>query len=126
MEITYKECNGYLIPDLEVPNKKYNIGKYGQLHKDYIKEHHRSLYSKMLIDGTLLDYLENIDNTARNEVERLVAAISEKEGVNEKLKAENQMKWVGLKNAIKHSAEEIVNNNIVYSINFAFGFGNKY
>lgn len=115
MEIIYKQYNGYLIPDLEVSKKKYSIGKYGQLHREYIKENHRSFYSSMLLDGTLLDYLEKVDFMARNEVERLVSFISEKEGVTEELKAENQLKWVGLKNAIKQSAEEIIYQNIVYT-----------
>lgn len=112
---TYRQEGDYLIPNLELPQKKYNMGKYGMLHKEYIKEHHPCFYSSLLHTGNLFDYLEKIDSTARNEVERLISLMAEKEGVTEKLKAENQLKWVSLMNAIKQSAEEIISHEYVYS-----------
>ena len=101
---TYIQEGDYLIPNLDLPQKKYNIGKYGMLHMEYIKENHLCFYSSLLLTGNLFDYLEKIDCKARNEVERLISFMAEKEGVTEDLKAKNQLKWVGLMNAIKQSA----------------------
>ena len=111
---TYRQEGDYLFPNLEIPQKKYNIGKYGILHKEYIKENHPCFYSSLLLTGNLFDYLEKIDCKARNEVEQLISFMAEKEGVTEELKAENQLRWVGLMNAIKQSAEEIVNYDILF------------
>lgn len=113
---TYTKIGDYLIPNLEWSQKKHNIGKYGMLHKEYIKKNHLCFYSSLLLTGNLFDYLEKIDCKARNELEQLISFIAEKEGVTEKLKAENQLKWVGLMNAIKQSAEEYIMNEYIYYI----------
>lgn len=114
--IEYVKCGDYYLPNLKVPtDKTYTIGKYGRLHAKFIKEHHTCRYSAMMIQGTWLDYLEKVDNMAKSEVERLVKDISDKMGISERLKAIDQMKWVGLKNNAKAQAEEIVYKDIVYS-----------
>ena len=78
-------------------------------------EHHHSFYSSMLTNGTLLEYLEKVDTKAKNEVDRLIKKLAAKQGITEHLKATDQMKWVGMMNNIKHSAEEIVCSTIVYN-----------
>ncbi len=116
--IEYVKVGDYYIPNLAVPQKRHNIGKYGRLHKKFIKEHHNAFYSLLLANGTLLEYLEKIDTKAINEVDRLIAEIAElaiKQVVTEQLKATDQLKWVGMMNNIKAQAEEIVNSTIVYS-----------
>lgn len=114
--IEYVKCGDYYLPNFELPtNKTYNIGKYGRLHAKFIKEHHPCRYSAMMIQGTWLDYLEKVDNTAKSEVERLVKDISDKTGISEQLKSTDQMKWVGLMNNAKSQAEEIIYKDIVYS-----------
>ena len=111
---TYRDVNGYLIPNLTVDSRRYSIGKYGRLHERYIKEKHRCFYSHLLVCGKLLDYLEKVDCKAKTEVERLISLLAKKQGVTEKFKAENQLKWVGLMNKIKAQAEEFVCRDIVY------------
>lgn len=112
---TYRREGDYLIPNLELPEQKeYNIGKYGRLHKKFIKENYLGYYTTLLMSGKLFDYLEKIDLRAKNELDRLIPILAKQQGVTEQLKAENQLKWVGLMNNIKAQAEEIINAEIVY------------
>lgn len=110
---TYRNENGILIPNLTAPETSKEIGKYGSLHKKFIKQNYRAFYSTLLIKGTLFDYLENVDLKAKNEINRLIPLLAEKQGVTEQLKAENQLKWVGMMNNIRQSAEEIVMKDVV-------------
>lgn len=112
--IEYVKIGDYYIPNLTVPQKRYTIGKYGSLHKKFIKEHHQGFYSLLLTNGTLLEYLEKIDAKAKNAVDRLIAELAIKQGVTEQLKATDQIKWVDMMNNIKAQAEEIVYSTIVY------------
>lgn len=112
--IEYVKVGDYYIPNLTVPQKQYNIGKYGSLHKKFIKEHHSVFYSLLLANGTMLEYLEKVDIKAKNEVDRLIAELAVKQGVTEQLKTTDQMEWVGMMNNIKAQAEEIVYSTIVY------------
>ena len=112
--IEYVKVGDYYIPNLTVLQKRYSIGKYGNLHKKFIKEHHQGFYSLLLANGTLLEYLEKVDTKAKSEVDRLITEFADKQGVTEQLKATDQMKWVGMMNNIKVQAEEIVYSTIVY------------
>ena len=112
---TYTKVGDYYIPDVTVPDtKEYNIGKYGRLHRKFLKENYPAYYSTLLMTGKLLEHLEKIDCKARNELDRLIPILAEQQGVTEQLKAENQLKWVGLMNYIKAQAEEIIYAKIVY------------
>ena len=112
---TYTKVGDYYIPDVTVPDtKEYNIGKYGRLHRKFLKENYPAYYSTLLMTGKLLEHLEKIDCKARNELDRLIPILAEQQGVTEQLKAENQLKWVGLMNNIKAQVEEIIYTEIVY------------
>ena len=112
---TYTKVGDYYLPDLIVPtDKKYNIGKYGRLHGRFIKENYPCRYSAMMIQGTWLDYLEQVDNAAKSEVERLVKIFADNLSISEELKATDQMQWVGLINNAKSQAEDFVLKNIVF------------
>lgn len=115
--IEYVKVGDYYIPNLTVPQKRYTIGKYGNLHKKFIKEYRQGFYSLLLMNGTLLEYLEKIDTKAKNEVDRLIAELAIKQGVTEQLKADDQMKWVGMMNNIKAQAEEIVYKSVINTKN---------
>ncbi|MCH5187711.1 MAG: TnpV protein [Oscillospiraceae bacterium] len=114
--ITYTQIGDYLIPDLSAQAETYNIGKYGMLHKSYIKQNHPGLYLVMMINGTLLSHVAEVDKKANIELERLMRDMAAKEGVTEELKATDQMEWVRMMNSIKHSAEEIILKEIIYTI----------
>lgn len=92
--MTYVKVGDYYIPALTVPNKKYNIGKYGRLHREFLKKYRPSIYTTKLMDGTLLEYLEEIDAQAKDMVDRLVKDLAVKSGITEELKSTDQMKWV--------------------------------
>lgn len=114
-KITYTEVGDYYLPDLTVPtDKKYNIGKYGRLHGRFIKENRPCFYTARMIDGTWLDYLEQVDNAAKAEVERLVKTFADGLNISEELNATDQMQLVGLMNNVKAQAEEFVLKNIVF------------
>ena len=114
--ITYTQIGDYLIPDLSAPAESYNIGKYGMLHKSYIKQNHPGLYSVMMINGTLLRHVDEVDKKANIELKRLMRDMTVKECITEELKLIDQMEWVRMMNSIKHSAEEIILKEIIYTI----------
>ena len=115
--IEYVRDGDYYIPNLTVPdNKTYNIGKYGRLHAKFIKENHRAIYSMKMLNGTWLAYLEEIDTSAKEMIDKLIKDMAVKQGITEELKAKDQMAWVGAMNNIRHSAEEFVLQDFIYSM----------
>ena len=111
---TYREGNGCLIPNLSLPEREeHTIGKYGQLHLDFLKKHRRGTYTTLLTECRLNEYLHEIDLQATEMVERLISKLAEKQGVSEALKAQSQMQWVMAMNNIKLTAEEIVRNDLL-------------
>ena len=92
---TYREENGYLIPDLTLPDEEQvEIGLWGQRHLRYIKQHHKVRYVNLLTSGKLNEHLADIDNQAEDMFFRLVKQMADREGVTEQLKKDNQMEWV--------------------------------
>ena len=91
------------------------VGVWGQRHLRYIKRHHNVRYANLLTSGKLNGYLADVDKQAEGIFSRLVKQMAERESVTEKLKAENQMLWVGKMNAIRESARELVNFELIFS-----------
>ena len=118
----YDEKNGmgytlhgdYYLPDLVLREEKPTYGKYGMLRKQFLKEHRPIQYQNLLLSGKLTAHLNQIDQEVTEQVEVLMKQMAEKQGVNENLKRQDQMKWVRLMNNVKASAEEIVMREIVY------------
>ena len=118
----YDEKNGmgytlhgdYYLPDLVLREEEPTYGKYGMLRKQFLKEYRSARYQYMLLTGKLNEHLNQIDQEAREQVEMLMKQMAEKKDVTEELKVQDQMKWVGLMNNIKVSAEEIILKNMVY------------
>ena len=112
----FTQVGDYLLPDLSLPAEKEtgNIGVWALRHKRYLKQHHKVLYYNLLTSGKLHSYLAEIEEQAQQLFLRLVKELAEKEGVNEKLKAENAMLWVRKMNNIRNRAAEIVNNEVIY------------
>ena len=106
---TYREENGYLIPNLALPeSNEQPIGKYGLIHLDYLKKHRRGTYTTLLTEGRLNAYLADIDRQAKEMLGMVIEQTAKREGVNEDLKAKDQLKWVQRMNSIKSSAEETI------------------
>ena len=114
MKISYTKVGDYFIPNLTVPDEHYSIGKYGMLRREYLRKHHQGLYTVMLLNGTLLKHLAEIDKTCHEMLDRLIPQMAEREGVTEALKAANQMEWVRRMNSIKSRVEEILYHDYVY------------
>lgn len=116
IDITYHKEGDYLIPDLimEKSNSTYNIGKYGHLRNNFLKENKRGLYTELMINGTLTDHLIDIDKTATARVKNIIDILAKVENVNEDLKSREQLAWVQAMNNIKNRAEEIVFNELIY------------
>ena len=118
----YDEKNGmsymlhgdYYLPDLVLREEESTYGKYGMLRKQFLKEHRSAGYQYLLLTGKLNEHLNQTDQEAREQVETLMEQMTEKQGVTEELKAQDQMEWVRLMNNIKASAEEIVLKNMIY------------
>ena len=114
--IEYVKSGDYYIPNLTVPDDKvHNIGKYGRMHAKFIKENRPCFYTAKMIDGTWLAYLEEIDTTAKEMVDRLIKELVVQRDVTEELKADDQFAWISAMEQINHTAEEIVFENIVYA-----------
>ena len=93
--------------------KEHKIGKYGLLHRDYIKQHKRGTYTTLLTEDKLNAHLHEIDVQANEMVEAIVANLTRERGIDEELKACDALKWVAEMNNIKSSAEEIVLREVV-------------
>ena len=114
-KITYHREGDYFIPDLCLPKQPDgHIGKYGRLRLNYLKNFDRGLYTELLIDGTLKQYLLDIDENANTKANLLIKQLAESENINEQLKEYHQIEWVQAMNNIKNRAEEIVLNEIIY------------
>ena len=107
--------DGMYYPDLELPaDEEPRYGKYGRMHRDYIKKHQPWLYTELLMDGKLVSHLNAIDDQAHERKELLTRQMQERKGINEALKARDQMAWVGAMNNIRNAAEEIVLSELIY------------
>ena len=94
--------------------ENYNIGKYGRLRLNYIKEYKRGLYTELMINGTLSKHLADIENVVNERINLIVKQLAESENVDEDLKSNNQLAWIQAMNNIKNRAEEIAYNEIIY------------
>ena len=114
MELTYTMQGDYLIPDLTVPESP-KLGKYRMLRGTVLREHRDGIYTGMLLNGTLNSHLEEVDRQAQKMLDDLTEQMKALNGVTEQLKAEDQMRWVQKMNSIRHSAEEVILNDLIYA-----------
>ena len=111
----YELQGDYYVPCLVLDEAGTSpIGMWGRKHQQYLKEHHPMLYSNLILTGRLHSYLAGIDTRARSKLHLLVTQLAEKEGINEQLKAQGQMAWVGAMNNIRNRAEEIILQELIY------------
>ena len=111
---TYRQVGDYFLPDIELPERHYEIGKYSRMRHRYLKEHRKIQYTTMILDGTLYDHLEEIDRICNERMETMVATMKKQQGITEELKAADQLAWVGAMNNIRNAAEEIILRELVY------------
>ena len=112
---TYREENGHIIPNVTLPEQTdYQIGKYGRMHLDYIKQHRRGRYTTLLTEGKLNARLHEIDLEANEMLKNIISHLATERGIDEKLKARDMLIWVAEMNNIKAIAEEIVLQEVIY------------
>jgi hypothetical protein len=112
--IAYHWEGDYLIPDL-VPPESVPVGVWGQRRRKYLREQKKSLYTALLLSGKLDAHLVDINQQAEDMFSRLVQQMAEREGITERLKAENQMEWVGKMNNIRNATEKIIYTELIYT-----------
>lgn len=119
-DITYRAEGDYLIPELNLDREGYEdrleeeIGRYGELRERFLREHQHGIYTAMLLMGNLTAHLQKIDRQAEEELEYLLKKMMERQGLDEALKASDQMAWLRKINALRAMAEEVVLWEIVY------------
>ena len=114
MKIIYREENGCLYPNLELPEQtNYTIGKYGLLHRDYIKKYRKGRYTTLVSECRLNEYLRKIDIEATEMLGIIIPRLAIERGIDENLKARDMLRWVAEMNNIKVSAEEIVLREVI-------------
>ena len=115
-KITYHKDGDYYIPNLYLEDykKHYQIGKYGYLRLEYLKNYKKADYNIMLLDGTLRKHIVDIDILAKERVKILMKQMLDKNPIDENLKDINPLKWTGLMNNYKHIAKERIFNELIY------------
>ena len=112
--IDYILAGDYYIPDLKLPEESRPIGRYGRLHREYLKQEHPARYSSLILTGKLWTYLADLNEQAEERLDLIIEQMKAAEGVTEELKAQNQLEWVGRMNNIRNRAEEIINSELIY------------
>ena len=116
--IHYTLHGDYYFPDLDLPegsSSRQSIGHYGRMRKAYLEEHRPGLYTRLILSGKLYDHLAETDQVCRDRIKRMIAQMAEAEGINEKLKASDQLGWISQMNSIRHRVEEIVLDELVFN-----------
>lgn len=114
MDTSYRWSGAYLLPALLLEESGEAYGKYGMLRKSYLQEHRKGTYIKLLTQGKLTAYLAGIDRTARTQIEQTIETMKAQAGVTEELKARDPMEWAGRMNTLKHQAEDVVYQELIY------------
>ena len=112
--IDYVLVGDYYIPDLKLPEEDRPIGRFGRLHREYLKQEHPARYSSLILTGKLWTYLADLNEQAEERLDLIIEQMKAAEGVTEELKARNQLEWVGRMNNIRNRAEEIINSELIY------------
>lgn len=115
MNINYIRSVDYFIPDLKLPEETRPIGKWGRMHREYLKEHHPIQYTNLVLSCKLWTYLADLNERAQERLDRIMQQMKEAEGVTEALKATDPMAWVQRMNNIAARAEEIIREELIYN-----------
>ena len=110
----YTLCGDYYVPEIATSEEDRPIGKWGRMHRDYLKEHHPIRFNDLVLSGQLWTYLADLNEQAQESLSLIVEQMKATEGVTEELKAADQMAWVGAMNSIRNRAEEIILREMIY------------
>lgn len=113
--INYVQTGDYYVPELQVSEEEYLIGKYGRMHRDYLKTYHPGRYNNMIMHGTLWNYLSDRNKQVLDRMQLIMKQMQEAESVTEELKMGNYWEWIRKMNSIHNQAEEIVLHELIYT-----------
>jgi hypothetical protein len=114
MKLEYIQNGDYYIPNLTIQKEERSIGKWGRLHREFLRVHHPIQFNQMVLSDTLFTYLADLNEQAQQRMETLIAQMQAAEGVTEDLKATNPMAWAQHMNNIQARAEEIVREELIF------------
>ena len=124
--IHYTLHGDYYFPDLDLPDSpRQTIGRYGRMRKAYLEEHRPGLYERLLLSGKLYDHLAETDRACQDRMERIITQMAKAEGINEQLKASDQLGWVSRINSIHQRAEESILDELVFELRSFSKFGSR-
>ena len=110
----YTLVGEYYLPDIALPEETRPIGKWGRMHRDFLKEHHPIRFDDLVLSGQLWTYLADLNEQAQERLSLIIEQMKAAEGVTEELKATDQMAWIGAMNSICNRAEEIILREMIY------------
>ena len=113
-DMNYVLAGDYYIPDLKLPNEERTIGKYGRMHRDYLKEQNSMRFNNLVLEGQLWTYLADLDEQAQNRLQLIIRQMQEAESVTDELKENDQIAWIKAMNSIHNRVEEIVLCEMIY------------
>ena len=114
IKIDYVLVGDYYIPDLKLPEEERSIGKYGYMHREYLKENNPALFDDLVLSCQLWTYLADINEQAQDRLQVIISQMQKAESVTEKLKEDNQWEWIQRMNSIHNRAEEIVLRELIF------------
>ena len=114
MELEYIRNGDYYIPNLTIQKEERRIGKWGRMHREFLREYHPILFSQMVLSDTLFTYLADLNEQAQQRMETLISQMQNAEGITEELKAADPMVWMQRMNNIHTRAEEIVREELIF------------
>ena len=112
--LDYVLAGDYYIPDLKLPEESRPIGRWGRIHRAFLKEHRPGRYNELLLSGTLWTYLADLNDQADDRLACIISQMQAAEGITEELKAHDPLAWVGAMNSIQSRAEEILLSEMVF------------
>lgn len=112
--IKYVPVGDYYIPDLKLPEEERSIGKYGRMHREYLKENKPVLFNDLVLSCQFWTYLADMNEQALNRLQAIISQMQKAESVTEKMKEDNQWEWIQRMGSIHNRAEEIVFNELIY------------
>ena len=110
----YTLCGDYYVPGLAMPEENRPIGKWGRMHREYLKEHHPIRFNDLILSGQLWTYLADLNEQAQERFTLIVGQMKKSEGVTEELKTADQLAWIRVMNSIRNRAEESILREMIY------------
>ena len=115
MNISYIRSGDFFLPDLKLEEENRPIGKWGRMHREYLKEHHPIQFNALALSGNLWTYLTDLNEQAQQRMETLITQMQSAEGITEALKAADPLGWTQCMNNITARAEEILRDELIYN-----------